>query len=315
MDTVRIGIYSQVDSLRFAPIHVADKRGYFDEAGIEPEYRFLHGGPVQSALAAGELDVAATTVERMLKAYGQAVPFRIVASMETWGMGKGPHHLIAQPRLVEEGALRDYSDLRGKRLGLEKDRVDPDWLVAYRALNRGGLSFDDVEIVYASHGERRERGLEALNIDVSVAFQPAYLAAALKDRSIALWRHCGELFPGRQGQLLGYSAAFIGDRPDVARRWMAAYVRGVRDYLDAVEEDRGRESMVDLLAGATGDARETLEFMPSLGIPRNGGVNVAAMQEEADLFAAHGFLPGGLQIAPVVDDQFVNHASRELGSA
>jgi NitT/TauT family transport system substrate-binding protein len=314
MDTVHIGIYSQVDSLRFAPIHVADKRGYFRDAGIEPEYRFLHGGPVQSALAASELDVAATTVERMLKAYGQDAPFRIVASMETWGPGKGPHHLVAQPRLVEQGLLRDYGDLRGKRLGLEKDRVDPDWLVAYRALGRGGLTFDDVEIVYASHGERRERGLEALNIDVSVAFQPAYLAVALKDRSIALWKHCGELFPGRQGQVLGYSPGFMEDRPDVARGWMVAYVRGVRDYLDAVEEGKGRDAMVDLLAGATGDARETLEVMPSLGIPRDARVNVAAMQEEADLFAAHSFLPAGLRIAPLVDQQFVDHASRELGS-
>src|SRR5919202_3352612 len=154
MDTVRLGIYSQVDSLRFAPIHVADQRGHFRDLGIEPAYTFLHGPAVQNALAKGELDVAPTTVERMLKAYGQDVPFKIVASAETWGPGKGPHHFVARPELLERGELRDYPDLAGKHLGLEQNRVDPDWLIAHRALERAGLTLDDVQVVWASHGER-----------------------------------------------------------------------------------------------------------------------------------------------------------------
>src|SRR5580765_9069615 len=71
MDTVRIGIYSQVDSLRFAPIHVAAQRGYFKDVDIEPEYFYAHGPGMQKALASSETDVGPTTVERMLKAYGQ----------------------------------------------------------------------------------------------------------------------------------------------------------------------------------------------------------------------------------------------------
>jgi NitT/TauT family transport system substrate-binding protein len=309
VDTVRIGIYSQVDSLRFAPIHVADQRGYFQENGIDPQYVFQHGPGIQTALANGEVDVAPTTVERMLKAYGQDVPFRIVASAETWGPGKGPHHFVAQPALLERGELRDYPDLKGKRIGLEKNRVDPDWLIAHRALDRAGITMDDVEVVWATHGERREKSLEAQGIDVTIFMQPAAIAAGLRQGNIAIWRQCGELFPGRQGQLLGYASAFATERADVARRWMVAYVRGVRTYLDAVEEGKDRDGLVDLLTRATGDARETVELMPSLGIARDARVNGAAMQEEADLFGANGFLPAGLKIAPTVDNQFVDHAA------
>jgi|SRR5579871_3797206 len=312
MDTVSVVTYSQVDSIRFAPIHVADKRGYFRDVDIEPRYSFMHGPGAQGALAKGEVDVAPTTVERMLKAYGQDVPFKIVASAETWGPWQGQQHLVARPELVEGGALQDYADLRGKTLGMEQNRIDPDWLAMTRALQRGGLTFDDVQIVWATVSERRERGLAALGIDVAVVFQPGYLATGVRNRDFVVWKHCGELFPGRQGQLLGYSTSLIGQRPDVARRWMAAYVRGVRDYLDAVEEGKGREAMVELLMEATGDNRETVEIMPSLGIPRDGRVNVAAMQEEADLFAANGFLPAGLEIAPLVDNQFVDSAAATL---
>ena len=315
VDTVRIGIYSQVDSLRFAPIHVADKRGYFREAGIEPQYVFQHGPGIQSQLANGEVDVAPTTVERMLKAFGQDVPFGIVASAETWGQGKGPHHLVARPALLESGELRDYKDLKGKRLGLEKNRVDPDWLIAHRALGRAELTLDDVEVVWATHGERREKSLEAQGIDVTIFMQPAAIAAGLREGNIAIWKHCGELFPGRQGQLLGYSAPFMAERADVARRWMLAYVRGVRTYLDAVEENKDRDGLTDLLASATGDAREIIELMPSLGIPRDARVNAAAMQEEADLFGAHGFLATGLKIAPIVHHEFVDHVAGELAKA
>jgi NitT/TauT family transport system substrate-binding protein len=314
VDTVRIGIYSQVDSLRFAPIHVADQRGYFREHGIEPEYVFQHGPGIQAALANNEVDVAPTTVERMLKAYGQDVPFRIVASAETWGPGKGPHHFVAQPALLERGELRDYDDLKGKRVGLEKNRVDPDWLIAHRALDRAGLTMEDIEVVWATHGERREKSLEAQGIDVTIFMQPAAIAAGLRQGHIAIWKQCGELFPGRQGQLLGYAAAFSTERADLARRWMLAYVRGVRTYLDAVEGGKDRDGLIDLLAGATGDARETVELMPSLGMARDARVSVTAMQEEADLFGANGFLPAGLKIAPIVNNQFVDRAAEELGS-
>jgi ABC-type nitrate/sulfonate/bicarbonate transport system substrate-binding protein len=96
---------------------------------------------------------------------------------------------------------------------------------------------------------------------------------------------------------------------------MTAYVRGARDYLDAIEEGRGRDELITLLASATGDARETVEQMPSVGIARDARVNVAAMQEEADLFAAHGFLPGHFQISPLVDNQFVDQAASTLAKA
>src|SRR5207253_9774075 len=112
--------------------------------------------------------------------------------------------------------------------------------------------------------------------------------------------------------LLGYAASVTAERLDVARRWMVAYVEGASDYLDAIEDGKDRAVMIDLLASATGDARETIEAMPSVGIARDARVNVAAMQEEADLFGAHGFLPTGLQIAPTVDQQFVDYAAGEL---
>jgi NitT/TauT family transport system substrate-binding protein len=313
MDTVRIGIYSQVDSLRFAPIHVATQRGYFRDVDIEPEYFYAHGPGMQKAIAVGDTDVGPTTVERMLKAYGQDVPFKIVASYETWGPGKGPQHFVALPELVESGALRDYPDLKGKRLGLEQNRIDPDWLVANRALDRASLTMDDVEIVWAAVGERRDKGLRALGIDVTIIYQPAAIIAGVENGTLAVWKHCGELFPGRQGQLMGFSPQFSGDRNEVAKRFMVAYVRAVRDYLDAIEEGKDREGMIALLHEATGDPRSTIEFMPSLGVPRDGRVDLAAMQKETDLFAENGFLPAGIKIDPIVDDQFAAHASQVLG--
>jgi NitT/TauT family transport system substrate-binding protein len=312
MDTVRIGIYSQVDSLRFAPIHVAHQRGYFRDVDLEPEYFYAHGPAMQKAMASGETDVGPTTVERMLKAHGQDVPFKIVASYETWGAGKGPQHFVALPELVQSGALRDYPDLKGKRVGLEENRIDPDWLVTNRALDRAGLTFDDIEIVWAAVGERRDKGLRALGIDVTIIYQPAAIIAGVEQGTLAVWKHCGELFPGRQGQLMGFAPRFADERNEVARRFMVAYVRAVRDYLDAIEGGQNRDDMIDLLGRATGDPRSTIEFMPSLGVPRDGRVDLAAMQKETDLFAEHGFLPPGIKIAPIVDDQYAAYVSEQL---
>ena len=55
---------------------------------------------------------------------------------------------------------------------------------------------------------------------------------------------------GYTGTLM-YSGRFIAEQPEVARRWMVAYVRAQRDYYDAVMKNGDRGSMLDLLTRYT----------------------------------------------------------------
>ena len=82
MDSVRVGIYSQVDSLRFAPIHVARERGYFEDVGIETEYFYAHGPAMQKALASG----TATKTELLAAGYNSN-PYKLPSYLSNGGSG------------------------------------------------------------------------------------------------------------------------------------------------------------------------------------------------------------------------------------
>src|SRR5438093_8549998 len=73
--------------------------------------------------------------------------------------------------------------------------------------------------------------------------------------------------------------------PQVGERFMVAYLRGVRDYLNAFEYGVDQDAIIDILA------RETVMKDPTVyrttkysWIDPNGVVNGAVIQADADLY-------------------------------
>src|SRR5581483_4639913 len=111
-----------------------------------------------------------------------------------------------------------------------------------------------------------------------------------------------------------YSEDFAA-RTDVARAWMVAYLRGVRDYYDAfVKHKANRAEIVGILT------RHTLVKDPKVydrmvlpAIDPNGELNVASMQEALEAFTRDGDVPGKIDLAKIVDESFIKYAQDVLG--
>ena len=61
----------------------------------------------------------------------------------------------------------------------------------------------------------------------------------------------GELYPNLQTGFILYSADFVRSQPEAARRWLLAYMRGVRDYTDAFVKNKNRDTVVGTLIRQT----------------------------------------------------------------
>src|SRR5205823_5970825 len=80
-------------------------------------------------------------------------------------------------------------------------------------------------------------------------------------------------------------------QPEAARRFMVAYLHGVRDYLDAFETGRGQDEVIDILIKSTPiKDRALYATMRSVGLEPNGRVNVEYLRSEADLYVREGLL-------------------------
>jgi NitT/TauT family transport system substrate-binding protein len=104
-----------------------------------------------------------------------------------------------------------------------------------------------------------------------------------------------QIYPEQQLSLLMYSGQWATRNADLARGFMVAYVRGVRDYLDAVTRGRDRaavaQSLVDLRV-----LREPgqLELLRPVGLNPNGRVNIAGMKDDLEHFLASGVRMHGI---------------------
>src|SRR5690606_14451837 len=94
------------------------------------------------------------------------------------------------------------------------------------------LSLGDVNLVKLAYPEMN-LSLREKHIDATLQLEP-YLTQALREGYARLALPGHEIYPDQQSAVLMYSGAFRGKR-DLATRFMAAYLLGVRDYEDSLD--------------------------------------------------------------------------------
>ena len=314
MATVRLGINGGTGRIYSGPTLLGLDRGYFQQQGIDVEV-VESGGRRGSIpmLSAGELDVSPQGLSlEFIQAWDPDRPLVMAADHGTAGGGTGG--LVARPELIKSGRLRDFADLRGLRIGLSPIRGDHDWKTFGTALQKGGLSFDDVQVVICDFGEGRHQALANGDLDLSTVGRPSSIAEAQEAGTFVVWKRTSEVEPGdRQGRTVVFSHPFWSDRPDDARRYLAAHLQGVREYHNAFVHGAGREGVIDALARQSGEKRETVaKLTPGVFNP-DGYINVPSVKEELGWYEGERLLPHPVPIDRVVNHELLDGALAALG--
>ena len=108
--------------------------------------------------------------------------------------------------------------------------------------------------------------------------------------------------------------ALAEDQPDAARRWMAAYLRGTRAYLDAVTSGTDRDGINAILAKHTAvkDLALLAKIAPT-GFDPNGRMEIKSLEADQDWFLKLGLQQGRADLGKVIDYQYVDAAVARLG--
>jgi ABC-type nitrate/sulfonate/bicarbonate transport system substrate-binding protein len=307
---VRIGTLGIIAD---APIYIAVDRGYFAEQGLSPVLeRFDTAAQMVAPLGAGQLDAGAgTPAASLFNAIGRELPIRIVADNARVAPGRSHIALVARPDLLAEGSLRDYADLRGRAIAINA-RGGGVEIQLDRALARGGLTLADVDLKEVPFPEMVP-ALANRSLDLAIEIEP-FLALGIARGAFAVFQPVGEFYPDHQVAVLLYAPQFAA-QGDAARRFMVAYLRGLRDFDDAFYHDRGRADVVEILARNTvvRDAALYAAMVPHR-VDRNGQVNRESLAADLDWYAAHGYLTREKpDLSAVVDTSFLDYALGQLG--
>jgi NitT/TauT family transport system substrate-binding protein len=312
--TVRVGI---VNSSSDAGFLIADRKGYFRQEDIAVAFTtFDSAVRMVAPLGAGQLDVGAGSASAGLyNAVARGIDIRIVADKGSTPRGHGYQPLLVRKDHVDSGRFRSLSDLKGMKIaGSAPNSAFTTTLLA--ALDAAGLKPADVEPVFLGYPQHVP-AFQNKAIDAALTTEPT---ATRVTQSGAAVRVMGddELYPNHQLAVVLYASEFGRRRPEVARKFMRAYLKGVRDYNDALQEGRlagaNGDEVIRILTEATAVKDPAVyRAMTAHGCNPNGHVNIASLRRDLELFKAAKAIEGQVTVDDVVDHSYVDWAVKELG--
>lgn len=308
-------LLGQVGGISDAAFFIANDKGYFREQGIE-----LETTPFQSAalmvapLGTGQLDVGGGAPSAgLMNAIAREVPLKIVADKGSMPRGHGYEAMVVSKKLWDSGNLKTAADLRGKTIALAQRNISPE-VTLDTFLRTGGLTVKDVNLVTMAHADIRS-ALANGSIDMGLPIEP-FVTQIAENNIGVIWKRNDEVAPNTQVAVVLFGPDFAAKKPEVAKKFMLAYLMGARYYNDAFGKNdlAKRKNVIAILIKNTSVKDAALyEKMAMPGIDPNGRVFLESLAHEQDYFLQTGAQRSKVELSKVIDTQYVDWAVKKLG--
>lgn len=286
--TVRVGLGP---FLSFGGFWVAQEKGYFDDVGLDVEVTsYVDGSLIVPPLIAGDLDIGGLTMAaNTFNSVAKGAPFKLVLDGGQEREGTGSVALNVSKAIAAEGVttISDLRALAGKKVGVAAVGSINQYMTA-KALEAAGLDpRSDVEWVTGMGQPDLVKVFGQGQLDaVNLAVQFAAAAESQGFGPVVVRGY--EAAPLMQVTTLAMRTDFLTERRDVATRFAAAYLQGIRDYNAAQEAPQDHADELAMLAKHT--VLDTPEKLLDLHpwwpwVEPNGMPNSTSIMEQQDYWA------------------------------
>lgn len=292
--------------LTFSPIFIAKEEGYFAEQGLEVEFPPFTGA-VQAlpALAQGDLDVSGgEPAVNALNAIGKGINIKYVADKGFFDPSACTFSgFVARMPLIEAGEVDSLSQWKGKRVAVTPNAHSEFMMDA--AFERAGLTsagVDPLELPPAA----KVAGLANGTLDLAQLSEP-WLTRSLESGDTGLLLASDAILPGEQFAYIAYGPSILDKNPEAGKRFMVAYLKGVRQYkLGKTERN------LEILGKYTGLDRAILEKMCWPPFRDDGKFKTASLLRFQNWAIKKQLLKESLSEDQVFDLSFVDYANQIL---
>jgi NitT/TauT family transport system substrate-binding protein len=297
---------------------LAHKKGYFRAEGLEVELTTLANSPQMiGPLGRGQLEVGAGTVAASLyNAVAQGIALRAVADKGSMRPGYGFSGLLVRKDLVDSGRFKSFKDLKGLTIAVGTFGSANSSAVN-EALKRGGLTWADAHMVELTFPQHLAAYANKA-IDASMTNEPTASEAVREGLAVRVAGN-DEIYPNQQTAVVLYSEIFTHQRPQLALRFMRAYVKGVREYNDALKDGRiagpNADEVIAILTEYTfiKDPKIHREITPA-AIDPDGRMSLDGLRNDLKFFKERKLIEDpGITVERIIDTSFVEKAVQELG--
>jgi NitT/TauT family transport system substrate-binding protein len=207
----------------FGPLTLAKEAGIFKKHGLDVTIAKVPQASRHLALASGDIQCAATTVETWISWNAAGVPATQIFQLD---MSHGADGIVVKPD------IKQISDLKGKSIAASAPGTSPYFLLSW-ILMHNGMTMKDVKVVNIEPGPAAQAFIAGQN-DAAVTYEP-YLSnvRATPDKGKIL---ATTLDYPIVMDTLGCTPDFLKANPQAARALADAYF----DALDMIKNDRDK---------------------------------------------------------------------------
>jgi NitT/TauT family transport system substrate-binding protein len=300
LTTVKVAYMPLVSN---GPLFIAKEEGYFARQGIDVEFeKFQSSSEALPVLINGDIAVSGGQLTPGLaNSIAKGARVRITADKGRIMPGYcNSTAFLVRRDLIESGTVKTIADLKGRKIAATSDQS----YGVYRALALGNLTPSDVETVDMANAASIA-GFENGAIDAGLLMEP-YVTQAVSSGKAVVFLGGQEFIPNFANPLY-YGPTFLDKDPDLGRRFMVAYLQGVRQYNEG-KTDRN----VEILSNYTHLDRALLEQSCWAQISPTGDLPRQSVHEYVDWMYANKKVTQNLDDDQLFDMSYVNYANNVL---
>ena len=207
-----------------AVLWVAKEARLFEKHGLDVELIFISGSSkVVQAMLAKEIPVAEIAIPSVVQANLAGADLVMLA---------GPNHKPGQKVMVKPEIKRP-EDLKGKKIGVTRFGTSDDFLLRF-VLGQWGIQPDrEVALIQMGGSQETLAGMIAKSVDGGLLSSPLHLRAG--KLGFSLLADLSTIGVDYQGAGVVTTKSYVRENPDLARRYLRAYVEG----LHRLKTDKG----------------------------------------------------------------------------
>lgn len=295
-----------------SPIYIALEKGYFKEQNLDVEFvQFGSALDMIAPLSAKQLDVGSGGIGAALfNAVAQGIPIKLVAETVRTPADWTANAWFVRTDLADR--VKSPADLKGLTVALAATCTVIDTELSV-LLERGGLKRTDINVKtvpYADHAA----AFASKSIDFTYGFEP--FNSTFQQTGVAkLWLTGGSVIPNHVQSGILYGPGIL-ERPDAARAWMIAYLKGVREAYKHYNNLPLPDDITQIVV-KHGLQKDPARVRTTRLSPRNldGAIDVNSVQIDLNFFKQAGCVPKAPAVTQVIDNSYAEFAVSKLGKA
>jgi NitT/TauT family transport system substrate-binding protein len=311
---VKAGVIPQAS---YAPFFIAQGRGYFKELGLNVE--LIPTGNVLEqlpAIAQGQLQVGScSTGVACFNALNRRTDIQIVADLQSAGKTEkstGNLALVVRKAVWDAGTIRTARDLVGRSVYTIAGEGSGPHVVASHWLERQGIDPRGVEFPAMNYPEVFA-AMQNGAVDVGFSTEPL-VTLGLTRGVHEIMATQEEMYPTTARLYALYYKGIEQMGPQVGERFMVAYLRAARDYINAFEYGVDLDAIVDVLVAETPlKDHDTYKQIKYAWVDPNGLVQRETLEADAELLRRIDVMKEPLDLSGAFEPKYREFAVGYLG--